>query len=167
MGGLVFSRRHVYISVPFPAVADGTGPRRFCRQGMNHHAYRETTMNSSHNKRELGSEFEELALAFLLNLGYRLVQRNFHFGNVGEIDLVMQDGDVYVFVEVKGRRSHTFGLPEEAITRAKRKTLNKVARGFFHVNRRVVPTGRFDVVAVDFVTGRNGKPEIRHYPDAF
>lgn len=124
-------------------------------------------MQNAPNKRDLGSEFEDLALSFLQSLGYRLVQKNFRFGRTGEIDLVMLDGDVHVFVEVKGRRSHTYGLPEEAITQSKKSTMKKVAQGFFHVNRRVTPTGRFDVVAVDFVTGSNGKPEIRHYLNAF
>ena len=124
-------------------------------------------MEKTANKRTTGSEFEELALAFLLTLGYRLVKRNFHFGRVGEIDLVMLDGDVYVFVEVKGRRSHTYGLPEEAVTRAKQTTMKKVAQGFFHDNKTEWPVGRFDVVAVDFATGRDGGAEIRHYPNAF
>jgi len=124
-------------------------------------------MKEPPNARTIGSEFEEIALAFLQSLGYRLISRNFHFGRAGEVDLVMADGDIYVFVEVKGRRSHTFGLPEQAVTRAKQKTMQQVARGFFYVNRIAVPVGRFDVIAVDFVTGSKGTPEIRHYPNAF
>ena len=124
-------------------------------------------MTHDENKRSIGQEFEEIALAFLEKLGYRLVAKNFHFGRAGEIDLVMIDGDTYVFVEVKGRKSHTFGLPEEAVTPAKRKTIKQVARGFFYVNRTKRPIGRFDVVAIDYVTGSRGAPEVRHYQNAF
>ena len=66
-------------------------------------------MNPPTNRRADGATQEELALEYLLALGYRLVKKNFQFGKVGEIDLVMRDGETYVFVEVKARRSHGFG----------------------------------------------------------
>ncbi len=119
------------------------------------------------NLREDGARHEDIALEYLLSHGYVLVKRNFHFGRAGEIDLVMRSGDCYVFVEVKARRSRTFGLPEEAVTEPKRARMRKIAEGFFYVMGLHDHPGRFDVVAVDYVTGSNGRPEIRHYPNAF
>lgn len=119
------------------------------------------------NRRAVGARNEEIALRYLLDLGYRLVKQNFRFGRAGEIDLIMRDGGFYVFVEVKARRSHGFGLPEEAVTPAKRRQIRKVAKGFIHINGLVQYEARFDVVAIDYVTGRNGVPEIRHYVNAF
>ena len=43
---------------------------------------------------------------------------------------------------------------------AKRKKIQKVARGFIHINGLTDYEARFDVVAVDYVTGHNGEPEI-------
>jgi putative endonuclease len=126
-----------------------------------------TNTSDQFNLRADGAHHEEIALDYLLGLGYTLIKRNFRFGKLGEIDLVMRDRGSYVFVEVKGRRSHTFGLPEEAITPAKRRTIRKVASGFVFINRLVHYQARFDVVAVDYATGIDGKPEIRHYVDAF
>ncbi len=119
------------------------------------------------NHRADGAFHEGMALAYLLARGYHLVARNFHFGRIGEIDLVMRDGDIYVFVEVKGRRSHSFGMPEEALTPAKRRQIRRVAEGFIHLHGIAHYTARFDVIAIDYATGVGGRPEIRHYIDAF
>lgn len=119
------------------------------------------------NRRSWGAEHEELALQYLQQKGYRLVKRNFRFGRAGEIDLVMRDNDIYVFVEVKARRSTQFGTPEDAVTPAKRKQIVGIARGFAHVMQLTDYEARFDVLAVDYTTGTNGQPEIRHHIDAF
>ena len=120
-----------------------------------------------HNKHEDGIYHEEIALGYLLERGYRLIKRNFRFGKLGEIDLVMRHGAVYVFVEVKARRSHDFGLPEEAVTPAKRRKIRKVAEGFIYINNLTDYEARFDVIAIDYLTGEDGRPEIRHYVNAF
>ncbi len=119
------------------------------------------------NTRRDGDTHEQVALEFLLERGYRLVKRQFHYGRAGEIDLVMRDGEVYVMVEVKGRRDHSMGLPEEAVTASKRNRIRQVARGFFYCFGIESYEARFDVVAVDYATGSDGVPEIRHYRDAF
>lgn len=124
-----------------------------------------TPQHNSH--RSPGSEGEEQALALLLEKGYVLVRKNFRFGRSGEIDLIMKDGDVWVFVEVKTRRSRAFGTPEDAVTPAKRKQVMRIALGFFHVMELTEYEARFDVVAVDYATGTGENPEIRHHVDAF
>ena len=119
------------------------------------------------NLRSRGTEGEELALNYLQHKGYHLVQQNFRFGRSGEIDLIMKDGEVWVFVEVKSRRSHAYGMPEESVTPAKRKQIQRIAKGFVHVMKLTEYEARFDVIAVDYATGSGGKPEIRHHVDAF
>ena len=126
-------------------------------------------MNSStlFNRRSWGADHEEIALDYLLQKNYRLVRKNFRFGKAGEIDLVMRDGDVWVFVEVKARRSHTFGRPEDAVTQSKRSQIKRIAEGFVHVMKMKEYEARFDVIAIDYVTGTQAEPEIRHHIDAF
>lgn len=119
------------------------------------------------NRRAYGEVQEELALRYLEEKGYELIEKNFRFGRYGEIDLVMRDRGTWVFVEVKARRSHRFGTPEEAVDPRKRQQIRKIARGFVHVRRLIDYVVRFDVVAVDYVTGIGGEPEIRHLVDAF
>ena len=119
------------------------------------------------NRRAFGENHEELALVFLEEKGLVFVERNFHFGRYGEIDLVMRDRDTLVFVEVKARRSHRFGTPEDAVDRRKRAQIRKVARGYVHLRQLIDFVPRFDVIAIDYVTGTGGRPEIRHLVDAF
>lgn len=119
------------------------------------------------NRRSDGAEHEALALRYLLERGYRLVKQNFRFGRSGEIDLVMADGDVFVFVEVKCRRTHSHGTPEDAVTPAKRRRIRRIAEGFFYVMQIPAYEARFDMIAIDYVTGTSDHPEIRHHINAF
>ncbi|NPB06033.1 MAG: YraN family protein [Aquificae bacterium] len=50
-----------------------------------------------------GRYYEELALSYLLSVGYTLLGRNLRTP-YGEIDLLLKDGDELVVVEVKGGR---------------------------------------------------------------
>ena len=83
-----------------------------------------------------------------MGLGYRILDRNWRWRK-GELDLVAEQGEQVVFVEVKARRSRTYGPPEESITRAKREKLIQTAYAYLgNANRRNVHW-RIDVVAID------------------
>ncbi|GLV47900.1 UPF0102 protein [Thermus sp. LT1-2-5] len=70
---------------------------------------------------------EEVALAYLLRKGYRLLGRN-RRTPFGEVDLFLEKEGVYVVVEVKQRASGRFGTPLEAITPQKLHRLLQSAR---------------------------------------
>jgi putative endonuclease len=109
--------------------------------------------------RELGQRYEAIAEQLLTGLGYRVVERNFTCRG-GEIDLVCLDGEVLVFVEVRGRANDEHGAPEETIGRLKQRRLLRAA--WVYLLRRGLgePACRFDVIAID-VRG------ARLYRDAF
>lgn len=94
-----------------------------------------------------------------------ILERN-SASRLGEIDVVASDpsDDAIVFVEVKGRRSHDSGFPEEALTPKKRRQLASLAELWLARNRISGRTIRFDVVAVD---ESEGTTQIRHYRNAF
>lgn len=96
-----------------------------------------------------GERIERLALSRLLDAGLRLVARNFRC-RVGEIDLVMLDGDCLVFVEVRYRRRNRFATARESVGAHKRRKLAKAALFFLarHPAFDDHPV-RFDVVACD------------------
>jgi putative endonuclease len=106
-----------------------------------------------------GCAAEDLALRFLLAQGLRLRTRNYAC-RMGEIDLVLQDGDMLVFVEVRQRRSHTYGGAAESITARKRARLVAAARHFLGRERQMPPC-RFDAVLVD------GASRVTWVRDAF
>ncbi len=90
---------------------------------------------------------EDAALAYLQQQGMTLVERNF-LCKSGEIDLIMQHGDVLVFVEVRKRADRNHGGAAASITPAKQKRLIAAAQHYLQ-RYRMPPACRFDVVAID------------------
>jgi putative endonuclease len=95
---------------------------------------------------ELGEKAEDRAHQFLVDKGLKTVCRNYRC-KVGEIDLIMQDGDSLVMVEVRYRKSDTYGSAVESITRKKQKRIIAAAGLYLVVNNIDKPV-RFDVIAI-------------------
>ena len=98
-----------------------------------------------------GQEAEAAALAHLLQQGLRLVLRNYRTPGRGggEIDLIMREPDgTLVFVEVRLRRSRSYGGAAASIGVMKRQRIVFAARHFL-ARQRVVPRTRFDAVLID------------------
>lgn len=109
-----------------------------------------------------GKEAENLAANFLKQQGYEIVARNYRYQR-SEIDLIVRKENWLVFVEVKMRSSDAFGYPEEFVDYRKAKNIVFGAEQYtFEHNYE--GNVRYDVVAISL---RNGKPEIRHFEDAF
>jgi putative endonuclease len=89
---------------------------------------------------------EDRALAFLEREGLRLIERNYR-SRFGEIDLIMDDGAMLVFVEVRFRRSSRFGGALESVDRRKQAKLLSTASCFLN-ERRLDRPARFDVAAL-------------------
>lgn len=111
-----------------------------------------------------GDRFESVAERYLNGRGLATVRRNYSC-RAGEIDLVMRDGDTFVFVEVRYRRSRGFGGAAASVTRGKQKKLVATARHYLLSLHRVTePPCRFDVVALG---GDPAKPDIDWIAGAF
>jgi putative endonuclease len=98
-------------------------------------------------KKELGAKGEAIAVSFLQNAGYRIVERNYRV-RLGEIDIIAEEGGYLVFIEVKTRTDSLYGSPFEAVTRQKQKQLSKVALEYMSKLGCHDRPARFDVVAV-------------------
>ena len=122
-------------------------------------------MNTPRDPRHrLGDEGERLAERFLERRGLKTIARRFTTP-VGELDLVMRDGETVVFVEVKTRRDRDFADPQDAVNVPKQRRLTRAAQWFIHDRRWEHRPCRFDVVAVTLAAGAD--PQIEHFPDAF
>jgi putative endonuclease len=112
----------------------------------------------------LGERGEMVAWAYLVNEGYRLLEKNYRCP-LGEIDVVAARGGRLAFVEIKTRRHHGLGLPEEAVDAAKQKKLVRLAQYYLKEKNREDARVSFDVLSV---TWRDGEePEFRLLMDAF
>ena len=110
----------------------------------------------------LGAAGEDVAERFLTRRGMVLLDRNWRCRE-GEIDIVMRDGDVVVVCEVKTRRSTSFGVPVEAVTRAKLARLRRLAGCWLREHPAVGARGvRLDVVGL--LRGPDGTFAVDHRP---
>jgi putative endonuclease len=113
---------------------------------------------------EHGAAAEALAARYLADQGLRLLTCNFR-ARIGELDLVMTDGDVLVVVEVRARRKSNVATPAATINRSKQRRLIGATRYFLLRYRQYASRPvRFDVVEV---TGELVNPVIRWNRAAF
>lgn len=101
-------------------------------------------------KQDLGRKGEELAVAYLKSKGFRIIARNFR-SKVGEIDIIACEKDTLVFIEVKTRWSIKFGLPEEAVTPWKLRSIVKTSQYFKMLHPELPESLRVDVVAISLL----------------
>lgn len=102
---------------------------------------------------ELGAHGEQIAAAYLIDSGLRLLDRNWRCRE-GELDLVAREGDALVFCEVKTRRALGYGHPVEAVTPVKQRRLHLLAQRWLAAHDEHAPELRFDVVGILMRPGR-------------
>ncbi len=110
-----------------------------------------------------GRAGEDAALSVYERKGFDLVARNWRC-SIGEIDLIIERGDLLVFCEVKTRSGGGFGGGYEAVAWAKQRKLRQLAEAFLISSRSQHDTLRFDVASVHL--GESG-PSVELYNDAF
>lgn len=95
-----------------------------------------------------GAAAEDLAQSHLEERGLTLVERNFRC-RAGEIDIIMRDSDVLVFVEVRLRNREDHVTGAESITRSKLQRLARTAEMYLHMHPDAVDSEcRFDVISI-------------------
>ncbi len=125
----------------------------------------------------LGRRGEELAAAYLQQIGFRLVVSNFVVpvgrNRVGalinaEIDLVAYDDQTLCFIEVKSRGSDWFAPPQVNVDRRKQRQIARAARAYRRMFGLTTARYRYDVITIVFpadqtlVEGeRAASPEIQ------
>jgi putative endonuclease len=114
-------------------------------------------------QKALGQKGEEIALRFLKKNGYRIIERNYTC-KLGEVDIIAREKDTFAFIEVKTRRSTTFGPPQLAVNQKKQGQLSRAALYFLKEKNLEEAKARFDVVAI--LLGAKGE-EIELIRDAF
>ena len=100
-----------------------------------------------------GAQAEQLAAQFLQQQGLKLVAQNYR-SRFGEIDLIMQDGTMLVFIEVRLRRNAGFGGAAASIDTHKQQRIIRTAQQYLASLARTPPC-RFDAVLLDDMQGCN------------
>ncbi len=112
-------------------------------------------------KQSRGTQAELIARDFLEKEGMSFLQHHWTC-RYGELDLVMEDAGEIVFVEVKMRRDHQYGRPEEMVSHNKTRKLMRTAEAFINQQKLYEQFWRFDIIAI---SGSLLQPEISHFTD--
>jgi len=115
--------------------------------------------------RNLGLQGEDLASNFLVQKGYRIVERNYRIKG-GEVDLIaLENENTLHFIEVKTRSNRRFGDPLESIDAYKRKRLSKAALVYLMKHPEYEKKSKFfSVIVIDL---SDEASRIDFYPNAF
>lgn len=124
-------------------------------------------------KQHTGERGEQIAAAFLRQRGFRIIATNYRTGNGdmrGDIDIIAAGaapaGESIRFVEVRTRRTGSYGTPEESLTAAKQRRMAALAEYYLHIEAPGAYTqAQIDVVVL--VLAANGAVErIEHIENA-
>ena len=115
------------------------------------------------NNKEKGNLGENLAAEYLEKLGYKIIERNWRLSRNGEIDIIAMDRDALVFVEVKARKTTSFGHPFEAIDEKKYHQVHTIANAYMAQTDLKYKSCRIDGISVIL----SEPPEISHLKNLF
>jgi len=113
----------------------------------------------------LGELGERVAAVYLKGEGRKVLYRNFRAPGGGEVDIVARDGEVLSFVEVKTRRSDTYGRPLDAVDKDKERLIERGADAWLALLRTREIPWRFDVAEVILKEGE--RPRVNIVRNAF
>lgn len=105
-------------------------------------------MKPPNHKQSLGKTGERLAEAYLVQKGYRILERNFK-KRYGELDIVALHDKTLVFVEVKTRIGKEFGLPEESVTPWKLREVKRTSLFYKSIHPELPDALRIDVIGIE------------------
>lgn len=111
-----------------------------------------------------GIKGEEMALTFLKNKGYVILETNWRHKSL-EADIIAHINGIMVIAEVKTRTSDFFGEPETFVTKQKQKNLRNAANAYIE-HKQLDMEIRFDIISI--ILGKKEEQfKINHIENAF
>lgn len=111
------------------------------------------------DKKVFGNIGENVAVKFLKDKKYEILEQNYK-NKIGEIDIIVKEKNIIIFIEVKSRESIKFGMPREAVTSYKQNKIRTVALSYLKQKRMLDYQCRFDVI--EYLNG-----QITHIENCF
>jgi putative endonuclease len=118
------------------------------------------------DKNEIGALGERIAAQYLQQHHYKLVTTNFST-KAGEVDIIAEQGDTFVFIEVKTRQSTAYGQPAQAVTKAKQKRIIKASLAYIQKQQLTDTNMRFDIIEVLYIHDIQQDANVNHIENAF
>lgn len=98
--------------------------------------------------KQKGDIWELVAIKYLQNKWYKILDTNFKFWRFWEVDIICEIDWITCFVEVKYRSNTKFWFPEESITKQKLFKFRKTIEYYVVKNNLDFEKIRFDVIAI-------------------
>ncbi len=99
------------------------------------------------NKKAVGKAYEDVATAYLIDKGYKILEKNYRC-KIGEIDIIAKHRGILIFIEVKYRKTLAFGSPGEAVNYYKQQRIIGSAKWYLRQHYNTEINCRFDVIEV-------------------
>jgi len=97
---------------------------------------------------QIWNNWEVIAIKYLQNHEYKILDTNFKFWRFWEIDIIALKNWITVFIEVKYRNSTKFWIPEESITKYKLSKCKKTVDYYCKKNKIDFDNIRFDAITI-------------------
>lgn len=117
------------------------------------------------DRRQTGHELEKRVIRYLKRQGLKYLTHNY-FCPFGEIDIIMEQRSMLVFIEVRYRRLTNYGSSAESVGRTKQQKLIKTAWHFLKNRDLFDKPSRFDIVALHQCQ-KSGRMKLNWIQNAF
>ncbi len=115
------------------------------------------------NGMSLMNKEEEIAVKYLLEYNYEILNCNWRFKHTG-IDIIAQTDNFPLFNEVKTIKNNFFVNPKEAIDENKQNLLINAAEEYV-ISHDIKYESWFDIISI--ILNNNTNPKIEHIKEAF
>jgi len=102
--------------------------------------------------------WEELAKKYLEKHWYKIIEQNYKYSRVWEIDIIAKLDDIYIFVEVKFRKNNNYWWWEWAITDKKKEKIYLSIMNYITENNIDEENIKFDIIVIN-----NEDKKLIHY----
>ena len=111
----------------------------------------------------IGKAGETIAKEFLIKKGYEIIEMNYRYSRLAEIDIIAQKANILHFIEVKTRTQGIYGSAAEAVDYRKQQKIIKTSMFYLGEKFNLTPV-RYDVIEVYI---DNDDYRINHIENAF
>ena len=96
----------------------------------------------------IGKYGEDIAKNFLIKNGFEILEMNYRYSRIAEIDIIASKKDILHFIEVKTRSQEFFGTPLEAITPNKLKQIFSCAVEYMSKTQKKYKKYQIDAIGI-------------------
>ena len=107
----------------------------------------------------IGKYGEDIAKDFLIKKGFEILEMNYRYSRLAEIDIIASKDNVLHFVEVKTRTQEKFGTPLEAINQNKLKQIYACAMHYMQNSKKKYNSYQIDAIGIEL--DKNAVKEIK------